>query len=152
MVQTVFAQEHSTWTTIDTLAELSDRILVEYKTYTDSSLNEHAQAFLIPIVQKRPKYRVLGSLFKTEIQFDSIVFHGDRISYLDNQYYKTETFEQGQLISTKYFNSDEQEILKTEFDSFNNTVGPCGIITGHYFFNGTKMKKRKTGHNKTYSQ
>ncbi|MCZ4408538.1 hypothetical protein O3Q51_06950 [Cryomorphaceae bacterium 1068] len=141
MVRVVFAQDQSTWTEIDTLKQIVDKTLVEYKAYSDSSLSEHAQAFLLPIVQERPKYSILGNVFKTEIRLDSIVYHGDRTSYLENGYYKTETFGHGDLISTKYYDFEGQRISEEEFDKLNSVIGPCGIITGRYFYHGKKKKK-----------
>lgn len=140
--QTVLAQKQSKWTDIDTLKQFPNKTLVEYKAYTDSNLRERAQAFLIPIVQEWPKYRFFGNLFTTEVQLDSIVFHGQRTSYLDNQYHKTEKFENGNLISTTYFDSDGQKISEEEFENMNNVIGPCGIITGHYFYHGQNRKKK----------
>jgi hypothetical protein len=138
MGQSALAQKQTSWTVIDTLELFSESTLVEYKTYIDSNLNEHAQAFLFPIEQEWPKYRILKNLFKTTIQLDSIVFHGNRTTFIDNQFYKTERFEQGTLISTKYFDSKNTEVSKSEFEKSHINIGPCGNIRGHYFYHGKK--------------
>ncbi len=118
----------------------SESTLVDYKIYVDSNLTEHAQALLFPLEQEWPKYRILKNLFKTTILLDSIVFHGTRTTFIDNQYYKTENFERGTLISTIYFDSKNTEIFKSKLEKSHNNIGPCGNIIGHYFYHGRKKK------------
>jgi len=140
--QFLFGQQKSTWTDIDTLESFNERSLVEYRNYVDSNITEHARAYFYPTVREVPRFKILKNLFKTEIQADSIVFHGDRKTYLGNRYFKSEKFENGKLISTMYFDSTEKEISKNEFHKKNYLRGPSGHITGHYFYHGKKRKNR----------
>jgi hypothetical protein len=137
----LFGQQLSTWTEIDTLEIFDNKTLVEYRTYTNSSITEQACAFFYPTVREIPKFRILQHLLTSEILVDSIVFHGERKIYLDNRKYEHQKFENGYLISTSYFDSAKQEISQAEFLQDHNMIGPCGQTTGQYFYHGKKKKK-----------
>ena len=139
--QVSLAQKHSIWTEVDTIQKFPDRIYVEYKAYSDSILLEQAEAYFYPMVKEYPKFRLFGNLFTKKVRVDSILFHGERTSYLVNRLHKREIFDNGTLISTTYFNSMGQEISEREFRSKNNVIGPCGVVEGHYFIHGNRKKE-----------
>ncbi len=78
----------------------------------------------------------------TEVLADSIVFHGERIEFKDNEFYQSETYENGTLLNSSYYDSAGREINESEYKGGDLTIGPCGIVNGHYFFHGKKKKKK----------
>ena len=140
--QVLLAQEQYTWYDIDTIETHNNRTLVEYKTFSDSILIQKAEAYFYPTVREIPRFRILQNLFRTEVKADSIVFHGNRTTYLDNQFCRIEKYELGKLLSATYFDSTRQEITKSEFNKYDNARGPCGEITGHFFYHGKNTKKK----------
>lgn len=141
--QILLAQKQTTRTEIDTIERFPNKAFVEYKTFSDSVLTEEAQAYLYPTILKFPKYRILRNVFTTEVEVDSIVFHGKRTTYLKTGEFKVEKFEYGTLLSTSYFNSKGEQISVQDFKSLSTVRGPCGNITRHYFIRGKKEKERK---------
>lgn len=125
-------------TDFDTIQKYPDKTLVHYKTYRDSVLIEDSQAFLYPVILVSPRFCILKNIFKTEIIADSVVFHGQTTSYLANRYYKTESYNEGVLISTKYYNSSNQEISEEDYQIKNTIRGPCGVLGAQYLIQGEK--------------
>lgn len=141
--QVLLAQKQTTRTEIDTIKQFPNKTFVEYKTFSDSILKEQAQAYLYPTIREFPKYRILRNVFTTEIEVDSIVFHGTRTSYLNTGEFKVEKYEYGTLLSTSYFDSKGEQISEQEFKSHRLRIGPCGNTSGYFFIRGKKEKKRK---------
>ncbi len=128
-------------TDFDTIQKYPNKTLVHYKTYKDSVLIEDSQAFLYPVILVSPRFCILKNFFKTEIIADSVVFHGQTTSYLANRCYKTESYNEGVLLSTKYYNSSNQEISEEDSQIKNTIRGPGGVIRSFYFIWGPKRKK-----------
>lgn len=143
IVQDVFAQKSIIRYEIDTLEQFPNKTLVEYKVFSDSVLEEHTQAFFFPVIKQLPRFRIFSNIFLTDVYADSIVFHGKRITDLYNQYYQTEIFENNKLTSIAYFDSLGQEISMLKFQKHNTRIGPCGTISGRYFFHGKRKKKTR---------
>jgi hypothetical protein len=139
----LLAQKTSFYSEFDTIKIYPDKMLIDYKLYSDSVLSEHFQAFFHPIVRKVPRFRLLGDLFKTNIHLDSLVFHGNRITYNENRASKTEVYEDGLLLSTFFYDAEKSPISKREFQGNSRILGPCGEITGHYFSYGRKGRLSK---------
>lgn len=78
----VKAQDRYNRTEMDTIETYPTKILVEYRTYSDSTIIEKTDAFLYPKVLEIPKFKFLQNVFKTRFLVDSIVFHGERVTYL----------------------------------------------------------------------
>jgi hypothetical protein len=142
------AQKQLTRTEIDTIEIFSNKSLVEYRIYSDSNLIEEAQAFLHPTLLKVSRFRIFQNIFTTEVQADSIVFHGKRIEYQANGHYQSEMYENGSLVNVAFYDSTGQEINESEFKQGDLTIGTCGIGMGmgmgmgmgNYFFYGKKEK------------
>lgn len=134
--QQVLFAKGSSWLTIDTIEQFSNRSYVEYKSYSDSTLQEQTQAYLYSEIMEVPRFRIFRSWFKDEIRRDSVVYHGERTTYLSIRSYKIEKFDQGKLLTADYFNSNGQRISKKEYQQIDIVIVPCRISGGHYFYYG----------------
>ncbi len=135
-----YSQNHSTWTILDTIHFDKNKPLIHYMNYSDSILTEEGQAYFVPTTIKIPRFKLLRNTFTKKVAADSIIFHGQRKTYLKNKYLKTENFQNGNKISVKYFDSNGQEINEQEYSKNNLTIGPCGNPLGQYYLHGIKKK------------
>jgi hypothetical protein len=139
---TLLAQENSTRIEIDTIEIYSNRTLVEYREFSDSNLIQKARAFFYPIVFKRPKFRILPNILIATVQADSIVCHGEKLDYQKNRFYKSETYSNGRLLYSAFYDSTGLEISELEFSPNRMNLGTCGIINGQFLFHGKKKRKK----------
>lgn len=95
------AQEHDI--KYDTLAEFSDKILVEYRWLDGSRLSETGQAFL---------YRIN---LEQHNEMDSMVLHGTVKHFKSDSTYRVGFYQDGIRISMEYFDSSGREITWSEF-------------------------------------
>jgi|GEM_PF-507056 len=137
---TLLAQKQSTYTEIDTIESYASKTLVEYRIYLDSNLTQKATAFFYPTVIKIPRFRFLQKVLQTKIQADSIVYHGERIEYKENGFYHPETYENGAILNSLFYDSSGQEISESEYKGNKITIGPCRNEIGHYFLHRNKKK------------
>ena len=111
----VTAQDKGYWTEIDTIQIYSQKILVHYRTYKDSTLLEDAQAFLYPRSIEVPKFKLFPCFFKETIPADSIVLHGIVKSYFLNGRYRIGKYQNGSKINMTYYDTTGIEITRQKF-------------------------------------
>tara|TARA_R110002049_G_scaffold260502_2_gene436415 strand:- start:1806 stop:2252 length:447 start_codon:yes stop_codon:yes gene_type:complete len=144
MMKSLAAQKPTWQTKFDTIEVFNDHIYAEYETFKDSNLLEKTNAFLYPTIQQIPRFRKLPNLFLIEYDADSIVFHGEKTTYLEDRSYKVENYYRGTIISTYYFSSDGNKITERAYMKDRFIIGPCGEIRGHYFYHGRRKNQNRT--------
>lgn len=140
--QNVSAQKANYRTDIDTLQSFENKVLAHYKIFMDENLIEESTAYLYPVTHKTRRFRLTGNLIQKEIEMDSIVRHGTTRKYYENRLIKTANFVNGAEINVIYYDQNGTEVSKQEYLNIYNLREPCGAITGEYFINGQKRKKK----------
>lgn len=135
-----FGQKSCDRTEFDTLKIYKRSIHVEYYIYRDGALTEQVQALLYPIVHHVKKKRFLRKSIMEDIYMDSIVFHGDKKSYLENREYKIETFFHGYLKEVKYFD-DQGIVLSKEVISDYDDINSLRRTQASALFFFTEVKR-----------
>lgn len=128
------AQKIDSWSELDTIRKFPDKTLIHFVTYNDSIIIKECQAYFFPIKMEFPRFRIFQQWLTKEIDADSLVYHGETITYLDEGYFMIETFENGSLRSKVYFDSSGKEIPEHPFpEKKENYRGPGGDNVTHYF-------------------
>ena len=142
ITQGTWGQKTSSRTDFDTIKVYSDRVLVDFKTFTDSNLIEQGQAFLYPKSLVIRKSKWLPRFFKTTVQADSLVLHGIVQSYVKNGKYRVGRYENGQKIDMKYYDERGNEIDYQEFYRGLRDYWATEEGTNRYIIHGTKKAKK----------
>lgn len=142
ITQGTWGQKNSSRTDFDTIKVYSDRVLVDYKTFTDSFLTEQGQAFLYPKSLVIRKTKWLPRFFKTTVQADSLVLHGIVQSYITNGKYRVGRYENGLKIEMKYYDERGNEIDYQEFYRGLRDYWGTEEGTNRYIIHGTKMTNK----------
>jgi len=81
-----------------------------------------------------------------EVYMDSVVYHGDKKSYLEDRFYKVENYFHGVFKEVEYFNDQGKVISEKEFRNHDhrNTRGP-DIQTVFLIKRSKKSKKKSKG-------
>lgn len=140
-IQISHGQKTLNWTDVDTLQVYTDKVLVNFRTYSNSNLISNGQSFLYPCMIEVRKSKWLPRFFKTIVSADSVVLHGIVQSQWDDGKYRIGKYENGQVIEMTYYNSSNKIISRQEF--YKNLRISWDVEQGINLFiiHGTKEKK-----------
>ena len=133
------AQKTAYTNTVDTIQVFEDKLFVHFKSFKDSVEFEDCYALLFPVKLKVPRFRMFPNFLRKEVEADSVVYHGYRTVYAANRHYVFETYNMGELLSTKFYSADGVEISESEFPEFVDRNTRCGNSSTRYFIYGKKI-------------
>jgi hypothetical protein len=143
VIQTSLGQKTKQWTDIDTLETFEDKTYVKFSTYTDSILQKTGTAYLYPCNLEIRKSRLLPRSFKTIVEVDSMVYHGEITNQWKNGKYSKSYYDNGVKYQYTYYDSTDTEIKYREFYEGHRSHWDPEKGNGFYLFYGTKKKKKK---------
>ncbi len=135
-------QDVLSWTEFDTLKVYDDKYLVEFTSYTDSSITEKGQGFIYHVSVELRKSKWLPRFIKKTVPADSLILHGTIKTIAENGKWRVGEYNEGTKIDVRYYNSENVEISKEEFYLGLRSQWDREGGTNRYYFYGTKNKKR----------
>lgn len=121
----VNASQDSVSTVTDTIEVFEDKVYVEMVDYSNGETIETSKAFLYPTTIELDRFK-WTKMFKVTYLADSVVYHGERLTFFQNKYWKREKFDNGHRTFVAYFNERNQELSIEEFKEGSTTRGPSG--------------------------
>lgn len=141
LTQIASSQVLSNWTDIDTIQVYSDKILVDYRYYSDSNLIEHGRAYHYPATLEIRKSKWLPRIFKTTVPADSIVLHGIVKKNWKYGKYRIGKYVNGHKTEMTYYNAEGIEISYHDFYGAMLFHGDPEKGTSIFLIHGNKKKK-----------
>lgn len=142
LIGQVKGQNSTTWTDFDTLEIYENSVLVDFVTYTDSSISEQGKAFLYPYSFDLRKSKWLPRFFKTTVQADSLVLHGIVKTHWKEGKYRIGNYDNGDKLEMTYFDSERNEITYQEFYDGLRIQWDPESGTNRYIIYGNKKKRK----------
>ncbi|MBX3163382.1 MAG: hypothetical protein KF900_02790 [Bacteroidetes bacterium] len=126
---------------IDTLQTYSDKILANYRIYSDSILKEEGQAYLYPDTTKISRSKWLPRFITKQCFVDRAVLHGIVTCFSESGKYRVGKYDNGQKITMNYYNPSNNEITYSEFYGNNLRIDYDPEQGTKYLFHGKKKVK-----------
>lgn len=139
--QFAFGQKPSSRTDFDTIQVYDDKVLVDYKSYYDSTLTEEGQAFLYPDSMDVRRSKWLPSFMRTTIPVDRMILHGIIETQGKDGKYRIGKYENGDQNEMTYFDSNGNEITYHDFYGNIRSQGDPETGTNRYIIRGIKKRK-----------
>lgn len=137
-----FGQKTSSWTDFDTIQVYDDKVLVDYKSYYNSTMTEEGQAFLYPDSMDVRKSKWLPRFIRTSIPVDRMILHGIIETQGKEGKYRIGKYENGEKKEMTYFDSGGNEITYQDFYGNLRSQGDPEQGTNIYIIHGTKKRKK----------
>jgi len=121
---------------IDTITIFSNKVLVDFKSYSDTNLIENIQAYLYTDTTEYKKTRWLFWSRNIQVVKDSVVYHGTARIYGESGKYRIGKYNNGKKIEMKYFDSKGDIITKYEFYGRLRSQGDHELGYNIFFIHG----------------
>jgi hypothetical protein len=113
----------------DTIRIDSNRTLISFEAHRDSNLVQSIQAYFYASSISYYQFYIFNyfPLWKKTVNADSIVRHGISKTFFDSGDIEVNIYDNGDLVSTEYYNQDKEPISEEEFERRDNEI--YAIIT-----------------------